>query len=93
MCQSSFNLSNSKTFIKGINSAFMSGQDGLLASLATTGITNSTYLEALVRCHIQCAEMGLYHSSFARPGIDVHREISGLITPSITSCPMGPRSS
>lgn len=43
----------------GINSAFMSGQDGLLASLATTGIMNSTYLEALAWNRYSSRDFGI----------------------------------
>lgn len=43
----------------GINPAFGSGQDGFLASLATKGIMNSTYWEALEFCHRTTREEGI----------------------------------
>ncbi len=45
--------------LKGLNNAFASGQDGFLASLATNGIMDSTYHEALVRIHIQSSPASL----------------------------------
>lgn len=43
----------------GINPAFGSGQDGLLASLATGGAMNSTYWEALKFCQQSTREGGI----------------------------------
>ena len=43
----------------GINPAFGSGQDGLLASLATGGVMNSTYWEALEFCQQSTREGGI----------------------------------
>lgn len=43
----------------GINPAFASGQDGFLASLATGGVMNSTYYEALHFCQSSTREGGI----------------------------------
>lgn len=43
----------------GINPAFGSGQDSFLASLATKGIMNSTYYEALAFCQRTSREDGI----------------------------------
>ncbi len=43
----------------GIQPAFGSGQDGFLASLATKGIMNQTYWEALEFCHRTTREDGI----------------------------------
>ncbi|KAL8685697.1 MAG: hypothetical protein Q9218_007594 [Villophora microphyllina] len=43
----------------GINPAFASGQDGFLASLATGGVMNSTYYEALQFCQSSTREGGI----------------------------------
>ncbi|KAL8736545.1 MAG: hypothetical protein Q9181_002394 [Wetmoreana brouardii] len=43
----------------GINPGFASGQDGLLASLATEGVMNSTYYEALHFCQQSTREGGI----------------------------------
>lgn len=43
----------------GINPAFGSGQDGFLASLATGGVMNSTYWEALTFCQQSTREGGI----------------------------------
>ncbi|KAL8705192.1 MAG: hypothetical protein Q9201_001692 [Fulgogasparrea decipioides] len=43
----------------GINPGFASGQDGLLASLATGGVMNSTYYEALHFCRQSTREGGI----------------------------------
>ncbi|EED17436.1 amidase family protein [Talaromyces stipitatus ATCC 10500] len=47
-----YNIDNagSEGGIPGVNPAFASGQDGLLASLATKGIMNETYWQALTYC-------------------------------------------
>jgi len=42
-----------------IHPAFQSGQDGFLASLATKGVMNSTYWEALSFCHRTTREDGI----------------------------------
>lgn len=43
----------------GIHPAFGSGQDGFLASLATKGIQNETYWQALSFCHRTTREEGI----------------------------------
>ena len=43
----------------GVNPAFASGQDGFLASLATGGIMNSTYFDALNFCRESTQERGI----------------------------------
>ena len=48
-----YNLDNagSEGGLPNVHPAFESGQDGFLASLATKGIMNETYWEALSFCH------------------------------------------
>ncbi|KAK3071418.1 hypothetical protein LTR53_008660 [Teratosphaeriaceae sp. CCFEE 6253] len=43
----------------GIHPAFGSGQDGFLASLATQGVMNETYWQALAFCHRTTREEGI----------------------------------
>lgn len=45
--------------IPGVNPAFASGQDGFLASLATKGIMNETYWQALSYCQRTSREDGI----------------------------------
>ncbi|KAL8947504.1 MAG: hypothetical protein Q9222_006223 [Ikaeria aurantiellina] len=56
-------FNNEHVFVEGaypnVNPAFASGQDGLLASLATGGVMNSTYWEALTFCQPSTREEGI----------------------------------
>ncbi|KAI7975475.1 hypothetical protein EIK77_003422 [Talaromyces pinophilus] len=45
--------------IPGVNPAFASGQDGFLASLATKGVMNETYWQALTYCQRTSREDGI----------------------------------
>ncbi|KAF7933637.1 uncharacterized protein EAE98_003346 [Botrytis deweyae] len=56
-----YNIDNvgSEGGLPGVHPAFKSGQDGFLASLATGGIMNETYWEALNFCHRTTREDGI----------------------------------
>ncbi|KAF9072329.1 amidase signature domain-containing protein [Rhodocollybia butyracea] len=56
-----YNLDNagSEGGLPGVNPAFASGQDGFLASLATKGIRNETYWQALHYCQRTSREDGI----------------------------------
>ncbi|KAA8569312.1 hypothetical protein EYC84_000968 [Monilinia fructicola] len=56
-----YNIDNagSEGGLPGIHPAFKSGQDGFLASLATGGVMNETYWEALNFCHRTTREDGI----------------------------------
>jgi amidase len=56
-----YNIDNvgSEGGVPGVHPAFASGQDGFNASLATGGIMNETYWEALAFCHRTTREEGI----------------------------------
>ncbi|KAH8703846.1 amidase family protein [Talaromyces proteolyticus] len=56
-----YNIDNvgSEGGLPGVNPAFASGQDGFLASLATKGIMNETYWQALSYCQRTSREDGI----------------------------------
>ncbi|PYH49294.1 amidase family protein [Aspergillus saccharolyticus JOP 1030-1] len=56
-----YNIDNagSEGGVPGVHPAFASGQDGFLASLATKGVMNETYWQALAYCHRTSREEGI----------------------------------
>ncbi|RAH72487.1 amidase family protein [Aspergillus aculeatinus CBS 121060] len=56
-----YNIDNagSEGGLPGVNPAFASGQDGFLASLATKGVMNETYWQALAYCQRTSREEGI----------------------------------